>query len=57
MNTDPVLPLVVRTAGRDVVSLLPYDTPMWAIRTGLSAVASGPWEIHAVELWDEEGEW
>ena len=56
MKTAPVLPLIVRTAGRDVVSLLPCDTPMQDIRIGLSG-ASGPWEIHAVDLWDEEGEW
>ena len=56
MRTPPVLPIIVRTAGRDVVSLLPYGTPMQDIRIGLSG-AYGPWEIHAVDLWDEEGEW
>lgn len=56
MTKPPVLPLLVRTRDHVVVSLLPYDTPIRDIRIGMSGT-SGPWEIHAVDLWDEEGEW
>ena len=56
MRTTPVLPVIVRTPSREAVSLLPYDTPIRDIRIGMAGT-SGPWEIHAVDLWDEEGEW
>ena len=56
MTCPSVLAIGIRSGGRDSVSVLPSDTLLRDLRSSLPS-SSGPWEIHAVDLWDEEGEW